>query len=112
MSGSGPARAPGRGPGAARRTRRRAEAFVAAVDRGRYRTWLGDREVTAMKARELGRGGIVVGDMVSLAGDVSGQPGTLARVVRVRAADARRCAGRPTTPTRSSGSSSPTPTSW
>lgn len=37
-----------------------------------------------MKARELGRGGIVVGDIVSLAGDVSGRPDTLARVVRVR----------------------------
>ncbi len=36
-----------------------------------------------MKARELGRGGIAVGDRVSLAGDVSGEPGTLARVVRV-----------------------------
>jgi ribosome biogenesis GTPase len=57
---------------------------VAAVDRGRYRCWIGDREVTAMKARELGRGGIVVGDFVRLAGDVSGAPGTLARVVRVR----------------------------
>jgi ribosome biogenesis GTPase len=78
------------GKGSRPRTRRRPahesapEAFVAAVDRGRYRTWLGDRKVTAMKARELGRGGIVVGDMVSLAGDVSGQPGTLARIVRVR----------------------------
>jgi ribosome biogenesis GTPase len=57
---------------------------VAAVDRGRYRTWVGDREVTAMKARELGRRSIVVGDRVSLAGDVSGQDGTLARVVRVQ----------------------------
>jgi ribosome biogenesis GTPase len=56
---------------------------VAAVDRGRYRTWIGDREVTAMKARELGRRGIVVGDVVSLAGDITGQDGTLARVVRV-----------------------------
>jgi ribosome biogenesis GTPase len=54
------------------------------VDRGRYRTWIGDRAVTAMKARKLGRGSIVVGDRVSLAGDVSGQPGTLARVVRVQ----------------------------
>jgi ribosome biogenesis GTPase len=36
-----------------------------------------------MKARELGRRGVVVGDRVRLAGDVSGQPGTLARVVRV-----------------------------
>jgi ribosome biogenesis GTPase len=72
------------------RTRRRpaheeaSEAFVAAVDRGRYRCWIGDREVTAMKARELGRGGIVVGDIVSLSGDVSGRPDSLARVVRVR----------------------------
>jgi ribosome biogenesis GTPase len=36
-----------------------------------------------MKARELGRGGIVVGDRVALAGDVSGLRGTLARIVRV-----------------------------
>jgi ribosome biogenesis GTPase len=56
---------------------------VAAVDRGRYRTVLADRVVTAMKARELGRGNIVVGDTVSLTGDVSGAPGTLARVIRV-----------------------------
>lgn len=71
------------------RTRRRpahaeaARAFVAGVDRGRYRCVLGDRIVTAMKARELGRGTIVVGDTVNLAGDVTGAPGTLARVVRV-----------------------------
>lgn len=37
-----------------------------------------------MKARELGRHGVVVGDWVRLAGDVSGQPGTLARVVQVQ----------------------------
>jgi ribosome biogenesis GTPase len=37
-----------------------------------------------MKARELGRRGVVVGDRVRLAGDVSGQPGSLARVVRVQ----------------------------
>jgi ribosome biogenesis GTPase / thiamine phosphate phosphatase len=78
------------GKGSRPRTRRRpaheeaTEAFVAAVDRGRYRCWIGDREVTAMKARELGRGGIVVGDIVSLSGDVSGKPDSLARVVRVR----------------------------
>jgi ribosome biogenesis GTPase / thiamine phosphate phosphatase len=71
------------------RTRRRPahaeaiEAFVAGVDRGRYHCVIDDRIVTAMKARELGRGNIVVGDTVSLAGDVSGAPGTLARVVRV-----------------------------
>jgi ribosome biogenesis GTPase / thiamine phosphate phosphatase len=57
---------------------------VTGVDRGRYRCWLGDRAVTAMKARELGRRGVVVGDRVQLAGDVSGEPGSLARVVRVQ----------------------------
>jgi ribosome biogenesis GTPase / thiamine phosphate phosphatase len=78
------------GRGSRPRTRRRpahedaVDAFVTGVDRGRYRCWLGDRTVTAMKARELGRRGVVVGDRVALAGDVSGQPGTLARVVRVQ----------------------------
>ena len=77
------------GRGSRPRTRRRpahteaVEAFVTAVDRGRYRCVVGDRVVTAMKARELGRGNIVVGDTVSLAADVTGAPGTLARVVRV-----------------------------
>jgi ribosome biogenesis GTPase / thiamine phosphate phosphatase len=56
---------------------------VAGVDRGRYRCVIGDRAVTAMKARELGRGNIVVGDTVSLIGDVSGARDTLARVIRV-----------------------------
>jgi ribosome biogenesis GTPase / thiamine phosphate phosphatase len=78
------------GKGSRPRTRRRPahedaiDAFVTGVDRGRYRCWTGDHTVTAMKARELGRGGVVVGDWVRLAGDVSGQPGTLARVVQVR----------------------------
>jgi len=77
------------GRGSRPRTRRRpahaeaVDAFVAAVDRGRYRCIADGRAVTAMKARELGRGGIAVGDTVSLAGDISGAPGTLARVVRV-----------------------------
>jgi ribosome biogenesis GTPase / thiamine phosphate phosphatase len=117
------------GRGSRPRTRRRpahddaAEAFVTAVDRGRYTCVLTGpdpaevraggrgtggreagrreagrreagglgaggreargREVTAMKARELVRGSVVVGDIVSLAGDVSGDPGTLARIVRV-----------------------------
>lgn len=39
--------------------------------------------ITAMAARELGRKRVVVGDTVALAGDVSGAPGSLARVVRV-----------------------------
>jgi ribosome biogenesis GTPase / thiamine phosphate phosphatase len=78
------------GKGSRPRTRRRpahedaVDAFVTGVDRGRYRCFVGDQTITAMKARELGRGSIVVGDRVSLAGDVSGEPGTLARVVRVQ----------------------------
>jgi ribosome biogenesis GTPase len=78
------------GRGSRPRTRRRpghedaAEAFVVTVDRGRYGCLIGDRPVVAMKARELGRRSVVVGDRVALAGDTSGEPGTLARVVRVR----------------------------
>ncbi|WP_026413811.1 ribosome small subunit-dependent GTPase A [Actinomadura oligospora] len=62
-------------------------ALVTAVDRGRYRCLVqdasGDREVTAMRARELGRKSVVVGDRVALVGDVSGKPDTLARIVRI-----------------------------
>lgn len=58
--------------------------LVTAVDRGRYQV-LADTgtPVVAIKARELGRGAIVVGDRVDLVGDVSGGEGTLGRVVRV-----------------------------
>ncbi len=88
------------GHGTRPRTRRRpahaeaVEAFVAGVDRGRYRCVIGGEIITAMKARELGRGNIAVGDRVSLAGDVSGAAGTLARVVRIepRASALRRSA--------------------
>jgi ribosome biogenesis GTPase len=44
-------------------------------------------QLTAMKARELGRAGVIVGDRVALVGDVSGEPGTLARIVRVEERD-------------------------
>ena len=82
------------GRGSRPRTRRRpahedaAEAFVTAVDRSRYTCVIAGRaaagrRVTAVKARELVRGSVVVGDVVSLAGDVSGSAGTLARIVRV-----------------------------
>lgn len=40
-------------------------------------------EVTAMKARELGRKSVVVGDRVGLVGDISGTDGSLARLVRI-----------------------------
>lgn len=56
------------------------------MDRGRYSCRLldGGGEVIAMKARELGRASIVVGDRVDLVGDTSGSEGSLARVVRVQ----------------------------
>ncbi|NEE02579.1 ribosome small subunit-dependent GTPase A [Phytoactinopolyspora halotolerans] len=58
--------------------------MVIAVDRGRYTCVTGEgRIVVAMTARELGRGAVVVGDRVGLVGDVSGQEGSLARIVRV-----------------------------
>lgn len=57
---------------------------VLTVDRGRYTCLVEDDTiVTAMKARELGRSGIIVGDRVGLVGDASGTAGTLARIVRV-----------------------------
>jgi ribosome biogenesis GTPase / thiamine phosphate phosphatase len=55
-----------------------------AVDRGRYTCFVeADTTVTAMRARELGRRGVVVGDRVQIVGDVSGKPDTLARIVRI-----------------------------
>ncbi len=59
------------------------EGFVTSVDRGRYGCMAEGRLVIAMKARELGRRGVVVGDRVALTGDTSGAPGALARIVRV-----------------------------
>jgi ribosome biogenesis GTPase len=56
---------------------------VITVDRGRFRVLAGDREVTATKARQLGRTGVIVGDRVRLVGDTSGEEGTLARIVQV-----------------------------
>lgn len=56
---------------------------VITVDRGRYRCKLGDRFVTCTKARQLGRGSVIVGDLVRIVGDTSGAEGTLARIVEV-----------------------------
>ena len=59
-------------------------AEVVGVDRGRYRLALAEGlAVTAVKARELGRGSVVVGDRVRVTGDVSGKKDTLARIVSV-----------------------------
>ncbi|MDW6060121.1 ribosome small subunit-dependent GTPase A [Streptomyces sp. FXJ1.4098] len=60
-----------------------AEGFVLTVDRGRLTVLVEDRTIIAMKARELGRKGVVVGDRVAVVGDLSGAKDTLARIVRV-----------------------------
>jgi ribosome biogenesis GTPase / thiamine phosphate phosphatase len=59
------------------------EGMVLTVDRGRLTCLVEDRVVLAMKARELGRKAAVVGDRVSLVGDLSGKKDTLARIVRI-----------------------------
>ncbi|WP_329111496.1 ribosome small subunit-dependent GTPase A [Micromonospora sp. NBC_01699] len=73
-------------------------AFVVTVARGRYICVLseddGERHgpddgsaaapmVTAMRARELGRKSVVVGDRVFLVGETTGRDGALARIVRI-----------------------------
>lgn len=57
--------------------------MVLGVDRGRWTVLVEGRRVTAMRARELSRTPIVVGDRVALVGDISGDEGSLARIVRV-----------------------------
>lgn len=85
------------GKGSRPRTKRRpdhddaAPAMVVSVDRGRWGCVLTDdgpdhsagTRVVAMRARELGRTPIVVGDRVGVVGDLSGAPGSLVRIVRV-----------------------------
>ena len=63
--------------------------LVTTVDRGRYTCLVDEghrkreRTVIAARARELGRKSVVVGDRVALVGDLTGDPGTLARIVRI-----------------------------
>ncbi|WP_122818224.1 ribosome small subunit-dependent GTPase A [Nocardioides pantholopis] len=59
------------------------DGVVVTVDRGRYTLLLEGHAVTAMKARPLGRKGVVVGDRVRVVGDVTGAEGSLARIVEV-----------------------------
>jgi ribosome biogenesis GTPase len=68
--------------------------MVITVDRGRFQTLIDGRAVTATKARQLGRTGVIVGDRVRVVGDTSGDEGTLARIVEVeeRATVLRRTA--------------------
>ena len=62
---------------------------VFSVDRGRYGVWVdentkNERQIVATRARELGKKSVVTGDRVDLVGDVSGDEGSLSRIVRVQ----------------------------
>ncbi len=64
-------------------------ARVFSVDRGRYGVWIDEntpteRQLIATRARELGRNSVVTGDWVDLVGDLSGDEGSLARIVRIQ----------------------------
>jgi ribosome biogenesis GTPase / thiamine phosphate phosphatase len=93
---------PGRGSRPRTRLRPRYEdaapGFVIGVDRGRFTCVVDEdgrpRRLSAVKARELGRKGVVVGDRVGLVGELGGGPDALARIVRVepRASVLRRTA--------------------
>jgi ribosome biogenesis GTPase / thiamine phosphate phosphatase len=61
-----------------------ADGVVTTVDRGRLTLLVDGVVVWAVKARPLGRKGVVVGDRVRVTGDVSGAEGTLARIVEVQ----------------------------
>ncbi len=79
---------PGRGSRPRTRTRPAHEdaapAAVLSVDRGRYRLRTADGDLlTAVRARELGRRAVVVGDRVAVVGDLSGGPDALGRIVRI-----------------------------
>jgi ribosome biogenesis GTPase / thiamine phosphate phosphatase len=66
-------------------------ATVIAVDRGRFTCLAGDREVMAVRARHLGRKGLVVGDRVGIDGPLPDSDDSLVRIV---SRDTRRTALR------------------
>ena len=61
--------------------------MVVSKDRGRWGVVLDDADggtqVTCMRAREMGRTPVVVGDRVGVVGDTSGRKDTLARIVKL-----------------------------
>ena len=59
--------------------------MVITKDRGRWGVVLDGREdpIVCMRARDLGRTPIEVGDRVGVVGDTSGRPGSLARIVKL-----------------------------
>ena len=79
------------------------DGVVVTVDRGRLTLLVDGVTVMAMKARPLGRKGVVVGDRVRVVGDIVRRRGLAGADRRGRRARDRRCGGRPTTTTRSSG---------
>jgi ribosome biogenesis GTPase len=56
---------------------------VVSVDRGRFGCLVDSELVIAMRARELGRRAVAVGDEVDVVGDLSGGLDALARIVRI-----------------------------
>lgn len=61
---------------------------VVTVDRGRMQVLIDEdgaeeREIQTTRARELGRAGVVTGDRVDVVGDLTGEPGSLARIIRI-----------------------------
>ncbi len=60
------------------------DGVVTTVDRGRFTLQVDGVVLWAVKARPLGRKGVVVGDRVRVVGDVSGDEGALARIVEVQ----------------------------
>ncbi|CAB0498247.1 ribosome small subunit-dependent GTPase A [Corynebacterium diphtheriae] len=59
--------------------------MVVTKDRGRWGVVLDgqDTPVVCMRAREMGRTPVEVGDRVGIVGDTSGRPGSLARIVKL-----------------------------
>ncbi len=60
---------------------------VVGIDRGRYAVTLEDTDepkvLTAVKAREIPKSAVVIGDTVRLTSDLTGRPGSLARIAAV-----------------------------
>ncbi|MDO4910255.1 MAG: ribosome small subunit-dependent GTPase A [Corynebacterium sp.] len=57
--------------------------MVVSKDRGRWGVYLEGRTISCIRAKDLGRTPIVVGDQVGVVGDTSGKPGTLGRIVKL-----------------------------
>ena len=93
--------APARAPRSARPTTTRSTASSSPSTGAGSRCWSTGSTVMAMKARPLGRKGVVVGDRVRVVGDISGADGSLARIVEVvRAGDHAAAYGRRRRPGR------------